>query len=104
DGYWLRLVAVCHLNWFADVVKDSVGAPVLNAEAADWKWASKRDIRQMISRGDFFAYSYFDNIPIGKARSCEALNRPFYAAAVGYSPRRPRHNPYCWQLSSIPAG
>lgn len=49
--------------WIAHVQRDSVGMPVLEADVADWKWASKNEIRQMIENGDFFAYSYFEHLP-----------------------------------------
>jgi len=42
--------------WLADVLHDSVQVSILETEVADWKW-------QMIERGDFFGYSYFENMP-----------------------------------------
>lgn len=39
------------------------GQPVLGSEVCNWKWASKHDIKTMITRGEFFAYSYFDQLP-----------------------------------------
>lgn len=48
--------------WMADVLRDALPL-LIGPEVADCKWASKHEIRQMISRGDFFAYSYFDQLP-----------------------------------------
>lgn len=49
--------------WLAEVSRNSIGAPTLGAEVTEWKWASKPELEQMVSRGNFFAYSYFGNIP-----------------------------------------
>ncbi len=49
--------------WLIDVQRQSIGAPTLRVDVADWTWASKYALRQMINRGDFFAYSYFDQLP-----------------------------------------
>ncbi len=48
--------------WLAAVTKAST-APVIGPEVADWKWASKAELQQMIRSGEFFAYSYFDELP-----------------------------------------
>jgi 8-oxo-dGTP diphosphatase len=48
--------------WFADVSSDVIGAPNLGPEVSDWKWVSKSELGQMVSTGDFFAYSYIDRI------------------------------------------
>ena len=48
--------------WLADISRSSIGTPVLGPEVADWKWASKFELEQMVRRNDFFRYSYFDNI------------------------------------------
>lgn len=47
--------------WLAHVPQDST--PVLGSEVAAWKWASKRELKQMINNGEFFHYSYFDQLP-----------------------------------------
>lgn len=49
--------------WLADVQQDVIGTPTLGPEVADWKWATKADLTQMIGRQEFFAYSYFDRLP-----------------------------------------
>jgi 8-oxo-dGTP pyrophosphatase MutT (NUDIX family) len=49
--------------WFVEVSRDGVGTPLLGPEVAAWKWASKHELREMISRGTFFRYSYFDALP-----------------------------------------
>jgi 8-oxo-dGTP diphosphatase len=49
--------------WIADVTSDTMDAPVIGKEVADWKWASKREMTRMIFEGHFFAYSYFDRLP-----------------------------------------
>jgi 8-oxo-dGTP pyrophosphatase MutT (NUDIX family) len=48
--------------WLAEVTLTAIGVPTLGSEVSDWKWASKAELEKMISRGDFFAYSYFGNI------------------------------------------
>jgi isopentenyldiphosphate isomerase len=49
--------------WLADVLKNAIGIPAIGSEVADWQWASKHHITQMISRGEFFAYNYFYRLP-----------------------------------------
>jgi len=49
--------------WMANVLSDVIEAPHSGEDVADWKWASKETIRQMITDGAFFAYSYFDRLP-----------------------------------------
>lgn len=49
--------------WLAEVSRNSTDAPTLGSEVTDWKWVSKAELEQMVSRGDFVAYSYFGNIP-----------------------------------------
>lgn len=49
--------------WIAEVPKQALGMPQLGSEVSDWQWASKDTLRQMISEGRFFAYSYFDLLP-----------------------------------------
>ena len=48
--------------WMADILSNAMG-PEAGEDVADWKWASKEEIRQMIRDGVFFAYSYFDQLP-----------------------------------------
>lgn len=49
--------------WLADVQKSAINGVTLDIDVADWKWASKAHIRQMIDQGEFFGYSYFDTLP-----------------------------------------
>ncbi|HEX2619154.1 MAG TPA: NUDIX domain-containing protein [Phototrophicaceae bacterium] len=49
--------------WLAEVSRDAMDRPVSGPEVANWKWASKSELTQMIGRGEFFAYSYFDQLP-----------------------------------------
>lgn len=49
--------------WLVEVSQDSIGTPEMGTEVMAWKWASKNEIRQMIKQGEFFAYSYFDQLP-----------------------------------------
>jgi 8-oxo-dGTP pyrophosphatase MutT (NUDIX family) len=49
--------------WLADVIQADIGVPAPSDEVADWKWASRAEISQMISAGVFFGYSYFARIP-----------------------------------------
>ncbi len=48
--------------WLADISRSSMSTPALGPEVADWKWVSKVELEQMVSRNEFFRYSYFDNI------------------------------------------
>jgi 8-oxo-dGTP diphosphatase len=48
--------------WLANILRSSIGTPILGPEVADWKWVSKVELEQMVSRDDFYRYSYFDNI------------------------------------------
>jgi len=48
--------------WLADISRNWIGTPILGLEVADWKWVSKAELEQMVSRNDFFSYSYFDDI------------------------------------------
>ena len=45
--------------WLAEVSTIAIGAPALGSEVSDWKWASMAELAKMVSRGDFFPYSYF---------------------------------------------
>lgn len=49
--------------WLIHVSNASAAAVILGPEVTDWRWASKNTLRQMIHSGDFFAYSYFDQLP-----------------------------------------
>lgn len=49
--------------WLADVQKSAINGVTLDIDVADWKWASKARIRQMIDQGEFFGYSYFESLP-----------------------------------------
>lgn len=48
--------------WLADIPRDSMEVSIQNTEVADHKWVSESELRQMADRGEFFRYSYFDNI------------------------------------------
>jgi isopentenyldiphosphate isomerase len=48
--------------WLADILRSSMGAPILGPEVADWKWVSKAELEEMVCQNDFFRYSYFDDI------------------------------------------
>lgn len=48
--------------WLADISRSTMGTPVLGPEVANWKWVSKVELIQMVSRNNFFRYSYLDNI------------------------------------------
>ena len=49
--------------WLANVTRAALGAPQPGPEVADWKWASKAALGELINRGDFFGYSYFGGLP-----------------------------------------
>lgn len=49
--------------WLANVQKNTINAVTLDIDVADWKWASKNEISEMIRQGSFFGYSYFDTLP-----------------------------------------
>lgn len=48
--------------WLAKVVGNVIGVPGLGPDVADWKWISKVELEQMVNCGDFFRYSYLDEI------------------------------------------
>jgi len=48
--------------WLATVTRAALGPPQPGAEVADWKWASKAALSELVSRGEFFRYSYFDSL------------------------------------------
>jgi 8-oxo-dGTP pyrophosphatase MutT (NUDIX family) len=50
--------------WPAEVPEERLGAPTLGPEVAGWRWATKDELRHMMNRGDFFAYSYFERLPV----------------------------------------
>ena len=49
--------------WLATVARDALGAPKFGPEVADWKWASKAALNDLVRRGEFFGYSYFGHLP-----------------------------------------
>jgi 8-oxo-dGTP diphosphatase len=49
--------------WLATVSRTSLGPPQLGPEVADWKWTSKATLSELVSRGEFFGYSYLDRLP-----------------------------------------
>jgi 8-oxo-dGTP diphosphatase len=49
--------------WLAQVSQASLGNPIIGPEVSDWKWFSKIELRDRISRNMFFGYSYFDQLP-----------------------------------------
>jgi 8-oxo-dGTP diphosphatase len=57
DGHLIQDV------WFVEVSKQVLETPVMGSEVADWMWASKARIDEMVTRGLFFAYSYLGSIP-----------------------------------------
>jgi 8-oxo-dGTP pyrophosphatase MutT (NUDIX family) len=49
--------------WLATVTRAALGPPQPGPEVADWKWASKAALSELIGRGEFFRYSYFGSLP-----------------------------------------
>ena len=49
--------------WLATVTRAALGSPQPGPEVADWKWASKAALNELISRGEFFGYSYIESLP-----------------------------------------
>jgi 8-oxo-dGTP pyrophosphatase MutT (NUDIX family) len=49
--------------WLATVSRAALGPPEPGPEVADWKWISKAMLNELVNRGDFFRYSYFDSLP-----------------------------------------
>ena len=49
--------------WLATVSRAALGVPRPDPEVADWKWASKAKLSELVSRREFFEYSYFDGLP-----------------------------------------
>jgi len=48
--------------WLADVSRNSIGAPLLGPEVANWKWVSGANLEEMVNQGHFFKYSYLANL------------------------------------------
>jgi hypothetical protein len=48
--------------WFVDGSSDTLGVPISGTEVADWKWVSRAELEQMAGQGDFFRYSYLNDI------------------------------------------
>jgi len=49
--------------WLATVSRGALGVPRPGPAVADWKWASKARLTELVRLGEFFAYSYFDRLP-----------------------------------------
>lgn len=62
---FMRLITPNRIEdvWIADVAQQTLGLPQLGEEVNAWRWASKHALRQMISAGEFFGYSYFESLP-----------------------------------------
>jgi 8-oxo-dGTP pyrophosphatase MutT (NUDIX family) len=48
--------------WLAEVLRDIMDVPTPGPDVADWKWISRVELAQMASLGDFFKYSYLDDM------------------------------------------
>ncbi len=48
--------------WLVKVLSNMIGTPRLGPDVADWKWISKVELEQMTNRGEFFRYSYLNDI------------------------------------------
>ena len=48
--------------WMAEVHRDSSGILSPGGEVADYKWVSRDELEQLVSRGEFFRYSYHDKL------------------------------------------
>jgi 8-oxo-dGTP diphosphatase len=48
--------------WLAEIPSNSMGVPALGPEVAAWKWISKGELEEMVSRREFFKYSYLSDI------------------------------------------
>ena len=48
--------------WLTEILSNSIGVPTLGPEVAAWKWVSKAELEQMVSRSEFFKYSYLSDI------------------------------------------
>lgn len=46
--------------WLAEIRMDEWVVPCLGAEVSEVKWASKSEIREMVSYGQFYEYSYLE--------------------------------------------
>lgn len=49
--------------WYAEVASEDGSGSSPGLEVSDIMWASKHQIRDMIGRGDFFPYDYFEILP-----------------------------------------
>ena len=48
--------------WLAKIPGNSIGVPTMGSEVTAWKWIDKEELEQMVSRNEFFKYSYLTNI------------------------------------------
>jgi 8-oxo-dGTP diphosphatase len=48
--------------WFATVPRTDIGKPTPGPEVSHWLWVSRVELKQMIDQGDFFRYSYIDDL------------------------------------------
>jgi 8-oxo-dGTP diphosphatase len=48
--------------WLAEILSNSIGAPTLGPDVTAWKWVAKDELEQMVSRSEFFKYSYLSDI------------------------------------------
>lgn len=48
--------------WLAKISRDLTGMPTLSQDVADCKWVSKAELEKMVSQGDFFRYSYLNDL------------------------------------------
>ena len=48
--------------WIAEIPSNSIAIPALGPEVAAWKWVSKAELEQMVSRSEFFKYSYLSDM------------------------------------------
>jgi 8-oxo-dGTP pyrophosphatase MutT (NUDIX family) len=48
--------------WLVEGLNDTLGALLLGIEVADCKWVSRMELEQMRVRGEFFRYSYLDDL------------------------------------------
>lgn len=48
--------------WLAEILSNSIGVPTLGPEVTAWKWVSKYELENMVSRSEFFRYSYLSDI------------------------------------------
>jgi isopentenyldiphosphate isomerase len=48
--------------WMVEVSKNLIATPMLGSEVSNWKWISGVELEQMVSQGNFFNYSYMEEI------------------------------------------